>query len=351
MSWLGKVKSRLTASKGRGQILMIYGVGAMAVMGFAGLAVDGGYIFSERRLAQNAADAAALVGGRDIVNGHFTSIDSDVTTYVHGNAGSTASPSWSYVDNSGATVSQSSATGVSVLVSKTFNTFFLQALGQSTFTVSARGTARVQMLGSVSEAPFIVCTNALQYTNSNNPPPYSTGILNTSTSPPTVNSAAVGMDFLIHASQVQSDGDCGWNGGSGSFKGNAAGGGCSAVPCYYPFTTGNTSGQIDVRVAGMQGCSGAYADFVDGCVALLPITPQKTSSANTCGGTAPSNNMCVVTWAAFQIYRGNHPPGPPGCNTNNCHHGVLLGNVLVTQGAGVNWTPGGNGTLVVRLLG
>src|SRR5438105_4714132 len=108
MRWLNNAAQRLAARGTRGQILLIYGLGAMAVMGFAGLAVDGGYIFSQRRLAQNGADAAALVGGRDIVDGRFSSVDSDVTTYARGNTGSTATVTWNYVDNSGATVSQGS---------------------------------------------------------------------------------------------------------------------------------------------------------------------------------------------------------------------------------------------------
>jgi len=100
-------------------------------MGFAGPAVDGGYVFSQRRLAQNGADAAALVGARDIVMAQYSSIDCHVTTYAEANAGSTATATWNYVNNAGSTVSQSNATGLSVLVNKTFNTLFLQALDVS----------------------------------------------------------------------------------------------------------------------------------------------------------------------------------------------------------------------------
>jgi Flp pilus assembly protein TadG len=55
---------------------------AMSIMGFSGLAVDGGNIFMQKRLAQNGADAAALVGTRDIAKSSFGSVSADVTTYA-----------------------------------------------------------------------------------------------------------------------------------------------------------------------------------------------------------------------------------------------------------------------------
>lgn len=356
MNWFKNMMPRLAEHKSRGQILVMYGVAAVGIMGFAGLAVDGGYIFTQRRLAQNGADAAALVGARDIANNRHSSIDTDVTTYVRGNTGSSAVATWNYVNNAGATVSQSTATGVSALATKTFNTFFIQALGISNFTVSARGTALVQMLGGTTDSPFIVCADALKYQKSQ-PAPYLGGILDYTTSPPSILQAAVGTSFWVHGSQVgQEGGDCGWTGGNVKFKGNALGDtGCPVLPCYYPWNQGTSSGSTDVRVAGMQGCSGTVDSYVDGCVALLPIMPKMNSTADTCPRPIPGSNggdnTCVVAWGAFQMYRGGGGGSPTGCTSSNCHRAVLLGTVVVTQGAGVDWTPGANGTMVVRLLG
>src|SRR5436190_12453493 len=222
MSWVRDVATRLSSRRSDGQILMIYAVAAAAIVGFAGLAVDGGCMFTQRRLTQNGADAAALVAARDIVKGTYGSIDSHVTTYARNNAGSTATVSWNYVDNAGATVSQSNATGVNVVVNSTFNTWFVRAVGVSNFTVSGRAKAMVQELGGVKDTPFIVCANTLQYVNSNNPPPYAGGILDYSTTPPSIIEAAIGQQFFIHGSQLgQNGGDCGWTGGSANFKGNA----------------------------------------------------------------------------------------------------------------------------------
>jgi hypothetical protein len=46
-----------------GQILVLLVVGMVVLLGFSALAIDGGLVYSERRHAQNASDAAALAGG------------------------------------------------------------------------------------------------------------------------------------------------------------------------------------------------------------------------------------------------------------------------------------------------
>jgi Putative Flp pilus-assembly TadE/G-like len=52
----------------RGQALIIIVFSIVALVGIIGLAVDGGNAYSERRRAQNAADAAALAGAVERVN-------------------------------------------------------------------------------------------------------------------------------------------------------------------------------------------------------------------------------------------------------------------------------------------
>src|SRR5512143_4113605 len=47
----------------RGQVLVIVVFGLVALIGAAGLAIDGGNAYSDRRHAQNAADTAALAAG------------------------------------------------------------------------------------------------------------------------------------------------------------------------------------------------------------------------------------------------------------------------------------------------
>jgi hypothetical protein len=349
VSWLAATNPRLAGGKGRGQILMIYGIGAMAIMGFAGLAIDGGSIFTQRRLAQNGADAAALVGARDIANGSYSSVDSHVTTYAQGNTGSTANVTWNWVDNAGASVSQANATGVSVAVTKTFSTYFIRALGMPTFTVSARGTALTQLMQGGGNAPFIVCADGLKVNESF----FSGGLLDYSNLPPSIRPEAIwptGPEFYVHGSKVgQDNGGCGWT-NSSQFKGNAdTADACSALPCWYEYSTGTSSGIVAPRVAGYVACTDSN---LDQCVAVLPIAAHEGTAGDTCSGSTPSTHMCVVAWGAFFLRNGGQPGDPNGCHSNgDCHVGQLLGNVIITAGGGIDRTPGMSGPMVVRLLG
>ena len=56
-----------TSERGQALILIVFGIAAL--FGIAGLAVDGGSLYADRRRAQNAADAAALAGALARVNG------------------------------------------------------------------------------------------------------------------------------------------------------------------------------------------------------------------------------------------------------------------------------------------
>ncbi len=47
----------------KGQALIIIVIGFIILLGFVGLAIDGGRVYSDRRHAQNSADAASLAGG------------------------------------------------------------------------------------------------------------------------------------------------------------------------------------------------------------------------------------------------------------------------------------------------
>ena len=51
------------SSHERGQVLVLLVLGFVVLLGFTALAVDGGMVYSNRRHAQNASDAASLAGG------------------------------------------------------------------------------------------------------------------------------------------------------------------------------------------------------------------------------------------------------------------------------------------------
>lgn len=53
----------------KGQSMVLLALAFVGMLGFTGVAIDGGMLYSERRHAQNAADAASLAGALAILNG------------------------------------------------------------------------------------------------------------------------------------------------------------------------------------------------------------------------------------------------------------------------------------------
>jgi Flp pilus assembly protein TadG len=56
------------ADRERGQILVIFALGLVVMIGMVGLVLDGGSVFAQRRSEQNAADLAALAGANAYLN-------------------------------------------------------------------------------------------------------------------------------------------------------------------------------------------------------------------------------------------------------------------------------------------
>jgi uncharacterized membrane protein len=81
-------KNKIT-ERGQALILLVFAV--VGLLGFTALAIDGGMIYSDRRIAQNAADAAAVAGARkagetlninEVVSENWTCTDPSVTSYA-----------------------------------------------------------------------------------------------------------------------------------------------------------------------------------------------------------------------------------------------------------------------------
>jgi hypothetical protein len=62
-------EARTSRARERGQVLVIFVLSLVALMGAAGLAVDMGRFYSERRFLQNAADAAVLAAANALIRG------------------------------------------------------------------------------------------------------------------------------------------------------------------------------------------------------------------------------------------------------------------------------------------
>jgi Flp pilus assembly protein TadG len=152
----------------RGQTLVMVALMATILIGVLGLAVDVGYAYSERRQIQNAADASALNGAREmdaqISNGNQAGADTQVllaikqyitaynlTVNASGNVPASLKTAV-YIDETGsktygtvgAISSQqipSGAAGVRVVVQEPWTPFLFAVLGFNNFTISATAAA------------------------------------------------------------------------------------------------------------------------------------------------------------------------------------------------------------------
>ncbi len=137
--------------RGQAMVIMIFGMIALLVV--AGLAIDGGTVYMERRRAQNAADAATLAGTRALAEAVCSVEGADdaailaqvmqlaASNKVHDPANNVVA---NYVDKDGAVLGPvgsgtipTGATGVSTVVDIERKTFFLSLVGIDTSAASA----------------------------------------------------------------------------------------------------------------------------------------------------------------------------------------------------------------------
>jgi Flp pilus assembly protein TadG len=125
-----------------GQIIALTSISMIAVIGFAALAVDIGYMYSTRRSMQTAADAAAIAGANALQSSNSASYQqaaSDVATlngFTNGQNGVTVTvgtpSSGPYSGNSNY---------VEVDMRRAVPTYFLRVLGFNTLNVAVSATA------------------------------------------------------------------------------------------------------------------------------------------------------------------------------------------------------------------
>jgi hypothetical protein len=65
----GEVAMKRNTRAEDGQTLIYVALGMVVLLGFVALAIDGGHLYAERRAMQNAADAGALAGARELCLG------------------------------------------------------------------------------------------------------------------------------------------------------------------------------------------------------------------------------------------------------------------------------------------
>src|SRR5579862_3567587 len=131
-----------SSSKERGFIALMYAAMITVIIGFAGLAVDVGYLEYQKRRIQAAADAAALSALREIEHGTttasvLTTVGRDASA-MNGfaNDGTTIKVTINNPPKSGNFTTNSKA--VEAVVQETFPTFFMRIFHQDSSTLTGR---------------------------------------------------------------------------------------------------------------------------------------------------------------------------------------------------------------------
>jgi len=129
-----------------GQNLALIALLMVVILGITAMALDGAYAFAQRRRMQNAADAAALAGARELAlcegGSCAQAVENIVTEYAE---------TYNGADSSNLVID-----GQTVLVeaSKTFPTFFAGVIGIAQFTAMARSRAIYGAVAEMSEGVY-----------------------------------------------------------------------------------------------------------------------------------------------------------------------------------------------------
>lgn len=154
-----------TTRSERGQAIVLMALLMIGLLAFAALAIDGGNTYVERRRAQNAADAGALAGARELWL-HLSTLDSSDTTVQqaindaaesNGIADSNDSPGDTvnanvtayYTDRAGNKLGVEvgvagippNAGGINVVTQREFGTFLAGLIGRTEMGANAEATA------------------------------------------------------------------------------------------------------------------------------------------------------------------------------------------------------------------
>ncbi len=277
-----------------GQVLIMFAIFMTTMIGVLGLSIDVGYSVSQRRMMQNAADLAAIAGALSISNYSPTNQISSMTAIqntIDGNQtheGSPALESCDYINDSLYEVSAcdayvpADATGVTITVRETHETFFVRAVPGAPTQVTTRATAaaRVERLfRGGTDAPFMVCGydtklmdgSELSILSSNN----------------FVNPAAVGKTFRVMGTipndpaaepnfatcgLAKADGSpaTGWRGAALGNAHNGMSNERAELGTRWWVEGGASPKPIRYNVQGLDGCQQGDRDPYN-CVMLLPI--------------------------------------------------------------------------------
>ncbi|GAC1305276.1 MAG: hypothetical protein NVSMB16_00730 [Acidimicrobiales bacterium] len=289
----------------RGATLITVALSITALLGVSSLSIDGGRMFSARRQAQNATDAAASAGAEALFAYQYAAATNDNTRVASSVYQSTvdkltqnsmSAASCQLVDAAGVVVTPCAsatdadlvaASGVLAGATLTQRTMLAGVMGLNTFNARASATAEVQPLVSAS-APFIVCGASDTGWN----------MLSNDGTIDVVKALRLGQ-IPVQGAQVPT---CGAP--SNSFKGKAAlNSGPGSIGALMGVTVGNGfNAVISSTVAGLIPCPDLNTGTIPagGCGMIIPI-------ASGAQGGASGTQMVIANLGVFNVV-----PGPTG---------------------------------------
>jgi len=136
-----------------GQILVIFAIALVAIMGMVGLVLDGGGAFAQRRDEQNVADMAALAAANDYLINNSVDLARARARTVASNNGYTHGDIGVRVD---VTFDTSNGVTANVSITAPHHNSFASVIGMSTWSVGATAAALAGFPDSAAGAnPFI----------------------------------------------------------------------------------------------------------------------------------------------------------------------------------------------------
>jgi Tfp pilus assembly protein PilX len=165
------------ARRERGQILVIFALALIVIIGMVGLVLDGGSAFAQRRAEQNAADLAALAAANVYLNESQSGFGNHTAWQASAKAAAvTAASRNGYAAANGATVSvpdfeaMQSGYRIRVNITAPHTNTFARVLGAASWDVSVTAAAITGSIDTaVGAAPWTMHINAF---NSDNSPKY-----------------------------------------------------------------------------------------------------------------------------------------------------------------------------------
>ena len=283
------MQRRQRANDDQGATLILLAICLVPLMALAGLALDGGRAYGERREMQNAADSSAMAATRQLdqfLTGQTADaslIDDAARDAAEKNGADRSRVSCTLVRFDRSTIeacptsgtmapaTRLVAAGVHVGTEQTKATIFMKVVGTQNFTANADATAQIGRPGGSYVAPFLVCATAPGHV----PPQLIPDA--TSSTGFKINTAAIGVEYSIYGNDIKTGGrDCG--NPSSSFRGNVNTGSDYPMPGEWDTTTGNKNGPTLRLVNSGAVCD---ADFTDGCLMVVPLCPRSNGQGGT----------------------------------------------------------------------